>query len=282
VNAVQQLLHGFSDLSDASPGRISARANAHEPSAATCRLILDDPADGAWNMAVDEMLLEQAAAGSGPCLRIYGWQRPTLSLGYFQKYAAAHEWLVAGGRDNVRVVRRPSGGGAILHDREITYALVLPQMKGRVVGGPALYRCIHGGLCAALRRQGIATQLRGGARLPRVDTQPFFCFRRSSEGDLLCGNRKAGGSAQRRRRGAVLQHGSLILAASPTLPEIRGLDLGERAEPLAAALLPCIVEEIAACLGLRLEPSRLAPSQQALAARLVQTKHGSKQWTQRR
>ena len=93
-----------------------------------CRQILSEPTDGASNMALDEALLESAAAAGAnvrPTLRIYGWPRPTLSLGYFQR-AADREMHEASGECDL--VRRPSGGGAILHDRELTYALVLPEI----------------------------------------------------------------------------------------------------------------------------------------------------------
>ncbi len=93
------------------------------PSAFSCRLLIDPPGAGAWNMAVDEMLLEWSAAQGGCCLRLYGWREATLSLGYFQEYAdrAGH-----GPSRNCPVVRRLTGGGAIVHDAELTYSLVVP------------------------------------------------------------------------------------------------------------------------------------------------------------
>src|SRR2546423_9952589 len=94
-------------------------------SEATWRLLLDPPAARAWNMAVDEFLLDcWAAVGAPPTLRFYGWAPPCLSLGYFQPFGVVD---VAGCRSlGVEVVRRPTGGRAILHDRELTYSLALP------------------------------------------------------------------------------------------------------------------------------------------------------------
>src|SRR5512138_2930824 len=86
------------------------------------RLLRHPPAGGAWNMAVDEALAEAVGAGtSPPTLRLYGWERPTLSVGYLQREAAPAA-LAA----EIPVVRRPSGGRAVLHDRELTYSLALP------------------------------------------------------------------------------------------------------------------------------------------------------------
>ena len=87
------------------------------------RLIIDRPLPGAWNMAVDEALLLDASENGSASLRFYGWNAPTLSLGYFQRYDDRD--LHAASRD-CAVVRRQTGGGAILHDRELTYSLVLP------------------------------------------------------------------------------------------------------------------------------------------------------------
>ena len=88
-----------------------------------CHLIVDAPADGAWNMAADEALLHTVSNTETPVLRFYQWQSPTLSLGYFQSYADRNQHAASLEAD---VVRRLSGGGAILHDQELTYSLVLP------------------------------------------------------------------------------------------------------------------------------------------------------------
>jgi hypothetical protein len=87
------------------------------------RLIIDPPQNGAWNMAVDEALLLDAIEDGSATLRFYQWSEPTLSLGYFQRYADRNQHHAS---RNCAIVRRQSGGGAILHDRELTYSLVLP------------------------------------------------------------------------------------------------------------------------------------------------------------
>ncbi|MEM6330787.1 MAG: lipoate--protein ligase family protein, partial [Planctomycetota bacterium] len=88
-----------------------------------CRLIVDPPQPGARNMAVDEALLDAAAAGAGATLRLYRWSSPTLSLGYFQPLAARAAHPASAG---CPCVRRHSGGGAIVHDHELTYSLAVP------------------------------------------------------------------------------------------------------------------------------------------------------------
>src|SRR5688500_9559950 len=87
------------------------------------RVITDPPASGAWNMAVDEALLESAATGSVATLRFYEWHEPTLSLGYFQPAADREQHAASRA---CPLVRRASGGGAIVHDRELTYSLAWP------------------------------------------------------------------------------------------------------------------------------------------------------------
>jgi lipoate-protein ligase A len=288
VNEVQNHRDGTaSAVSSASAALNSGEKPIRRGATQTsCELFLDEPADGAWNMAVDEALLESAVDGDGPYLRIYAWQRPTLSIGYFQKYAQAQQWLDAAGEPNVPVVRRPSGGGAILHDQEITYALILPRDCLPALRRPMLYRLVHDGLGAGLRRWGIAAQVRETSATVPPDTQhldePFLCFLRSANGDLLFDGCKAGGSAQRRRAGAVLQHGSLILAPSPLVPEIRGLALHETHDRSGAELVPRLADAVAARLGLNLLPGCISPAQRACAKALVRNKFASAQWTQRR
>lgn len=177
------------------------------------RLLRDPPLDGPTNMARDEALLTLVGDGRvGPAIRLYQWDRPTISLGYFQHYSD-YESLPppAGG---LPVVRRLTGGGAILHDLELTYSINLPLHHPLLAGGPnALYERAHEAIIAAL--EGIAPAARqcgitddsGAAR------GPFFCFARRHCFDVVLGADKLAGSAQRRTRSAVLQHGSIVLAS---------------------------------------------------------------------
>ncbi|MFO0957921.1 MAG: biotin/lipoate A/B protein ligase family protein [Isosphaeraceae bacterium] len=194
--------------------------------------------DGATNMAVDEALLERAELGEA-WIRTYTWDRPTLSLGYFQEWA----WIGRESRwQGVPVVRRPTGGGALWHDREITYAVALPKGHPLARHHVALYEAIHDAIASRIRSLGIAADRRGPSADPgRI--KPFLCFEDRDPSDVVSGPTKLVGSAQRRRSGAILQHGALLLGRSPITPELSGLiDLnptapGYPSEWLEAAIL---------------------------------------------
>jgi lipoate-protein ligase A len=177
-------------------------------------------------MAADEILLESAVAGVAS-LRFYGWSTATVSLGYFQpERVRLEDERLAG----LPFVRRPSGGGTLVHHHEITYAFGLPAGPPWQAGEPWLMR-MHRLIAAVLVRLGIAAR----PHVPAGDAPPhgFLCFQHFTAGDLLIGPGKVVGSAQRRQRGALLQHGSILLAASPYAPmlpgirELSGLDLPE-------------------------------------------------------
>ncbi len=118
-------------------------------------ILRDPPNSGAWNMAVDEALLERAKE-IGPVLRFYEWSPATLSLGYFQ---SARQRLLHPPSRNCPLVRRPSGGGAILHDRELTYALVVPAGHPWARSREQLYFMVHEALAETLVRWGIRASL---------------------------------------------------------------------------------------------------------------------------
>lgn len=176
------------------------------------RLLPDFNADGATQMAADQAMLESAAAGSAS-LRFYTWSEPTLSLGYFQKHADR----LAG----LPYVRRATGGGAIVHDRELTYSFALPaggdwQPKGEPWSCRMHYLLID--VFAAL---GVSAGVCGCGEEKWLG--PFLCFEHQTPGDVLIAGSKVVGSAQRRRRGATLQHGSVLLARSPHAPTLPGV-----------------------------------------------------------
>ena len=182
------------------------------------RLIIDPPAEGGWNMAVDESLLESAADGI-TTLRFYQWQQPTLSLGYFQSLLDRNQHPAS--RD-CPVVRRSSGGGAIVHDRELTYSFCCPDHR---LNTQQFYREMHQCLQAALAHFQVPVEF---WQADRRSTQgdAFLCFQRRSPGDMVSGELKIAGSAQRRRRGALLQHGSVLLETSHHAPELSSIASG--------------------------------------------------------
>ena len=182
-------------------------------------LVEQEPCPGAWNMAVDEALLECAGSEGLRAIRIYRWAEPTVSLGYFQSESDVHtEDRFAG----LTCVRRLSGGGAILHHLELTYSLVLPAGDPFVAEPTQLYVLVHEAILDVLRSAGVEAAMRGEDRKNAVE--PFLCFTRGDRHDILLAGHKIVGSAQRRRRGAVLQHGSLLLDVSPYAAELPGLN----------------------------------------------------------
>ena len=177
---------------------------------------------GVYNMAVDEELLARAQAGEDrPVLRLYAWQPPAVSLGRFQKSETAVN-AEACKRLGFDIVRRITGGRAVLHDKELTYSIIArtdnPLFPGTVLG---TYKVIAAGLLAGLRNLGIPAELvaRGSRHAERVDknARDAACFSSPSWYELLVHGRKIVGSAQRRVSGAFLQHGSILMDYDPQL-----------------------------------------------------------------
>ncbi|HLJ10238.1 MAG TPA: hypothetical protein VKU82_03565 [Planctomycetaceae bacterium] len=187
--------------------------------ATACRVIIEmTPSSGAWNMAADEALLESAVAGGACTLRWYRWEAATLSLGYFQSPAdAAGNPRLA----ELPVVRRLSGGGAIVHHHELTYSCTIPSWHALALDPRSLYTVVHSRVIEVLRDFGFTASLRG-ERAPELGHE-FLCFGRGDAFDVVMGPHKVLGSAQRRRKGAVLQHGSLILRTSEWAPGFPGI-----------------------------------------------------------
>lgn len=175
------------------------------------RLILSPAMSGSDNMALDEAILESVARGlSRPTLRLYAWDPPCLSLGYAQPVDQVDRTAL--GQHGWELVRRPTGGRAILHTDELTYAVVAPEAGDAFAGGvlPS-YRRLSRALADGLAALGLAvqTQPESDAR-PAMQAEPV-CFQVPAAHELTVRGKKLLGSAQLRRRGAALQHGSLPL-----------------------------------------------------------------------
>jgi lipoyl(octanoyl) transferase len=182
-----------------------------------------EPRSGSWNMATDEYLLEAGLTDRLKAVRMYRWIEPTVSLGYFQD--SDDEALQTTFQD-LAAVRRLSGGGAILHHHELTYSFVLPADDPLTTMPTELYGRVHSAIINVLGDFGAECAMRGedDAKLD----EPFLCFVRGDRHDIHCAGHKVVGSAQRRRKGAVLQHGSIILQCSEHASQIPGLrDLAE-------------------------------------------------------
>lgn len=215
-------------------------------------VLLDPPLDGPTNMARDEHLLH-AAPLRPAVLRLYAWSPPTISLGCFQR--SAELAALAPELQRLAVVRRITGGGAILHDAEVTYALVLDDSIAVARQSPvALYTIVHTCWRDALAADGALTELAPDhLPLPAPRSGPFFCFEKPGRTDLVVGDKKLLGSSQRRISGAVLQHGSLIVgkrfAAHP------GADLGAPDPARVRRWTASFAELLAQRLALTLSPS---------------------------
>ena len=210
-------------------------------------------------MAVDEALLETAVQQQTATLRLYRWSQPTLSLGYFQ---ALDERARHAGSATCPVVRRTTGGGAIVHDHELTYSFTAPAPSGRRAGVQEYYDLFHETLVATLASAGLQaamvpsraanTATDGLPAASRPQTEPFLCFQRRAAGDVIVGTDKVAGSAQRRHQRAVLQHGSLLLRRSKAAYDLPGLEdlLGQplAIEPLVEEWLQRIARRLGAQL----------------------------------
>lgn len=178
------------------------------------RLIIDPPLDGATNMARDEALLVLHARGTAaPTLRLYGWAPACLSLGRFQRSGEIDRERCEA--EGVAVVRRPSGGRALLHERELTYALVARDDSALGAGSISeSYRRISAGLLAGLAHLGAYAALapREDRRKAKDEPQTAACYDSPAAYELVVDGRKLVGSAQKRHGGALLQHGALPFA----------------------------------------------------------------------
>ncbi|HKY59466.1 MAG TPA: hypothetical protein VJP59_00505 [Gemmatimonadota bacterium] len=239
----------------------------------TWRLLETGPRPGAWNMACDEAVLEAVGRrASPPTVRFYAWDPPAVSLGRHQPDPDLRSRAVLDAL-GIEWVRRPTGGRLVHHGpmaTELTYSVVAPIGEAPLSGALTdAYRRIHEGLSAGLARLGLAVELapRRPGRPGRVrPTSRLACFAATVPWEIEAGGRKLLGSAQRRSRGALLQHGSLPLAGDPgAIPERvwPGSLAGGAATTVSAAAGRTIgFAEVAAALGAGLEATlnvRLAP-----------------------
>ena len=262
------------------------------------RILPFERAAAAKNMAIDEAVFRKNIRGeSPPTLRFYGWRSPALSIGYFQDYRKEVD-DEACRKFGVEVVRRPTGGKAVLHERELTYAVVAGAdtdffppdiLKTYLVIG----RCLAEGLAGV----GIRAEMKEDGRRPPDGALPSACFSFPSRYELLVGGRKICGSAQMRSQGAFLQHGSLLTAFDPLrtcevmLPHRRlekeadrlrnaVTSVGEQAGPALdeEGLRRALREGFERTLGIRFREGMLTPGEQALRDELVEKKYGREEW----
>ena len=189
-------------------------------------LVVIDPArSGKSNMAIDEALLQNATPQWPIVLRVYRWERPTLSIGHFQRIEdRQYDPRLC----DLPWVKRKTGGGAIVHDSELTYSILVPRRETQPVKGhnEALYRAIHLAFVDNLKTLGWDANLSETCTCKTTsdkETDAFLCFSRRTPVDLLVGGYKILGSAQRRTATGLIQHGSFLFRRAQSAPELFGL-----------------------------------------------------------
>ena len=265
------------------------------------RLLNSGYQDGAMNMAIDEALVIAVSEGIvPPTIRFYGWTPACLSLGYAQKASEVY-WEECADR-GIGVVRRTTGGRAILHDREVTYSVVAAE-DNPLVSGTILqsYLKISQGLLLGLQKLGIPAEVISHKDLDKLGTAA--CFDSPAFYELVVKGRKAVGSAQCRKQGMILQHGSIIrdldieqLFAVLTFSseEVRNkmkVAFKRKACSLEEAagrrlsdeeVIENVTAGFAEGFGIRLVPGKLTEREIELAKELVEKKFGTDEWNLKR
>lgn len=264
----------------------------------TWRLLITPPLPGSTNMAIDQALLDLYPATQQPTLRLYQWSPACLSLGLAQRLERDVDRAACAAR-GIDIVRRPTGGRAILHDQELTYALVVGSDSPTVVSGSILhsYRTISQAVCFGLQRLGLQPEL--APRPERHAAKSAACFDLAGDYEITIDGRKLVGSAQARQQGVVLQHGSLLfhadvaaLAAVLRLPPaLKAAVLAQRlialdevlgVAPTFEAVSEAMIAGFAESWQLDFVQGNLTPAEQERVAELVRTKFGNATWTERR
>ncbi|MCS7055899.1 MAG: lipoate--protein ligase family protein [Thermoflexales bacterium] len=260
------------------------------------RLIHDGARDGATNMARDEAISRAVSAGQQPpTLRLYGWQPPAISLGQSQRIDSVDEARCRA--DGVEIVRRPTGGLAILHTDELTYSVSLP-IGHPIAEGDVMtsYRRIAEAIMAALRALGVPDV--GANRVAKEQrAKGPVCFEAPSDYEVVGAGRKLVGSAQWRRTDGVLQHGSLPLYGdiARICAYLRDAPTPERVRAHAATLEDVLARRVSwdeaahawqqafsAVLDIRFIPGALSPDELRCAEELRAAKYANDEWTRRR
>lgn len=263
----------------------------------TWRVLSDVAQDGPRNMALDEAIAYAVDAGRvPPTVRFYAWDKPTVSLGCLQAGRGAVE-REACDRLGVRIVRRPTGGRAVLHDDELTYSVCVPLDRSwaRLSVGES-FRRIGEGLVAGLRRLGIAATLGKAGGPLAASGKAEACFQTPRMPAVLAAGKKIVGSAQRRLGGAILQHGSLLLdvdlamhqAVFPSWPRedpgkaVTWLKALLREVPPRSAIERALMDGWAAALNIRVASGELTTWERHEAERLAVMRYATPAWTWRR
>ena len=261
------------------------------------RLLRSPPGGGAWNMAIDEAIALAVGEGRAPStLRFYGWREPTVSLGYLQRSDGAVD-RVACERMGVDIVRRPTGGRAVLHARELTYSVAVPtDGPWGGLGVEESFSRMGQALVAGLRRLGVMAMIGEGEADRPVSPRTAACFQLHRMPAILVSGRKLIGSAQRRWGKALLQHGSLLLefdaamhqAVFPAWPradptgKVTWLSALLNRMPPRGAVEDALAAGWREMTGVTCALGALLPEERRVAASLVRARYRDPGWTFRR
>jgi lipoyl(octanoyl) transferase len=267
----------------------------------TWRLLITPPAHGAWNMALDESILEHIGRGKSlPTLRLYAWDPPCLSLGHAQPFADVDMKRLR--ERGWELVRRLTGGRAILHTDELTYSVIAPNNEPRVAGTVLeSYNRLARALLLAVKELDLPVEMKEG-RVDHPSMPNPVCFEVPSTYEITVNEKKLIGSAQARKRDGVLQHGSLPLVGdltricqalafeSETARETASKRLLERATTVESALgrqvrweaaAQSFIHAFEAQLGLSLVEGEISESEAKRTDELVKEKYAHPSWTER-
>jgi len=244
-------------------------------------VLIDEPGDAAQNMAVDGALLELATV---PTLRIYGWQPHAVSLGYFQPFADFEDLP-----DDVVLVRRSTGGGAIHHGDELTFSLVLDATRLPGDIGQS-YVVLHDAIVRALARVGVTCRRASGGPTHTARPCDRWCFQTPVDGDLITDQGKLLGSAQRRtktgygnRRARILHHGSLVLQRPSLTPFVAAVaDQRSPTMKFRKELRASLIAELAKLLALMARPGERTLTENAMVSKLCAMQFGNAAYLHRR
>jgi len=265
------------------------------------RLIKSGFQTGAMNMALDEALLHAVAKGTSlPVLRFYRWRPATVTLGYAQSVATDIDLMVCR-QAGLDVVRRSTGGRAVLHDNEVTYSVIAPSISG-VFGNSVLdsYRVISKVLQKALQQLGLTAKLvPGRPRDGQLNAAKAVCFSAPSQYELVIDDRKVAGSAQKRHGQAFLQHGSIPLEldldllgrvlktdinkeTAGSLDKVGWLNIWTRKALTVTEVEACIAGEFSKVIGASLIDSVPTADELVEAERFYLEKYSNPGWNMRR
>ena len=244
-------------------------------------LIRSAPSNAFWNMAVDEALFACDRNGvRPPVLRLYTWQPQALSIGYFQM--AQDLDAERRKRPPLDFVRRSTGGAAILHAHELSYCICMPAdgVPGKTAT-EMLYISAHKALIRALGRLGVRARMLGSDSTPTTPSSPF-CFSNPSRFDVMVGERKIFGSAQRRQAGRILQHGSIPIGEPENVPHATSIETGAGRRVPLDDVIDAVILGFERQFGATFAPRLLRDEEYHLAEHLSATKYRTEGWNYKR